>query len=134
MKLPERWKREREASLKALGMRDYVDYLASPLWARIRKTVYARAAGKCETSGCHNTATSVHHWSYALPTMRGSTIANLRALCDACHRRAHGIRKPSAKKQAKKERRKAMKEWVRSGGALGQKSTAVARLVKSQDL
>lgn len=132
MKLPERWKRERTASLAALGMQAYMDYLTSPLWGSIRRRVYARAHGVCEAKGCSNVPSAVHHWSYAFQTMCGATLAHLRALCEPCHRRAHSIPKPNQRKLAARVRRKAKKAWMKSGGALGQPTTAQARLVKPE--
>jgi hypothetical protein len=130
MRLPERWKRDRTASLKALGMADYGDYLASPLWAVIRRRVYGRAKGVCEAAGCDKQPTAVHHWSYALPVMRGATLKALQALCKNCHDRAHGKRKSSPKAAVKRANKREWKAWVAAGGACGQKTTAAPRLVK----
>lgn len=130
MKLPERWKRERAASLKALGMRDYADYLASPMWAVIRRRVYARAKGQCEAKHCDKPAAAVHHWSYALKVMRGATLVGLQALCTDCHRHHHGIKRVTAKVAEKRALRASWKAWVASGGLCGQPSNAKPRLVK----
>lgn len=131
MRLPEQWKRERAASLMVLGMRNYAEYLASPLWARIRRRVYRRAEGLCETKGCSSKATAIHHWSYALKVMNGSTLKSLQAVCEACHLRHHGIgnRKPKGP-DPRRERRRAFRALVAAGGAIKMPSTATPRLIR----
>lgn len=130
MQLTKRQRSEREKSLKALGMRDYVDYLASPMWAVIRRRVYARANGICETKGCGAKASAIHHWSYTLRVMRGATLKGLNAVCRDCHKRNHRIGKPSPAKAAKRAERQAFEAWVASGGAIAQKVVTAPRLVK----
>ena len=129
MKLPESWTRERARSLKALGMRDYADYLASPIWAAIRRRVYRRAHGICEACG-ERQATAIHHWGYTLKAMQGRNLNALQAVCESCHKRHHKIKADSPKKAAKKQMRREWRAWVAAGGAVGQPVLATPRLVR----
>jgi hypothetical protein len=74
---------EREASLKALGFRTYAEYLASPMWERIRENVLTKARFVCAC--CGERATQIHHRSYDFLTMRGSAPKNLTPVCRRCH-------------------------------------------------
>lgn len=130
MRFPRRWSQERAASLKVLRMRDYTDYLASPLWAGIRRRVYARAKGCCEVEGCTAVATAIHHWSYALKVMRGATLKGLQAVCEEHHQRAHRRVPKSPQQEAKRAQRRALRDLIATGGAIRQPSKAVPRLVK----
>lgn len=130
--LPAKWKRERAASLGALGMRDYVDYLASPLWASIRRRVYARANGVCESKGCSARPSAIHHWSYALRVMQGATLKGLQAVCKRCHKRIHGAGETTPQQKAKRVQRAALKAYIASGGAVAQPMPTTTRLVRKR--
>ncbi len=65
-------------------------YLASPEWAKRRRSVMTRARGVCE--GCLSVpATQVHHLSY--DNWGDELLYQLVAICDACHEKAHSVRR-----------------------------------------
>lgn len=74
----------RADSLLYLGMANYAEYLASPLWESIRKRVLDRENRICRL--CGEEASQVHHRSYSKATMLGDRIDRLVALCRECHR------------------------------------------------
>lgn len=66
--------------------RAYDDYLRSSEWKRKAALILKRAGNTCE--GClSRPATQVHHVSYA--HIYHEFAWELRAVCDACHNRAH---------------------------------------------
>lgn len=84
------WLDARQKVLKQLGFATYGDYLASPLWKGIRIRVLARARYACQICskpGRYHRAVEIHHQSYDLDTMQGTTLDYLVALCHRCHRR-----------------------------------------------
>lgn len=74
---------DRAKILKDLGFKNYSDYLESQFWKRIRFLVLDRDGGSCRI--CARGAEVVHHRSYDIATMAGSSIDNLISLCRECH-------------------------------------------------
>lgn len=72
----------RNRELASMGYATYADYLASPLWATIRKRVFARS-NACEF--CGDRATQVHHSSYHRSVLDRSNLTQLHAVCRECH-------------------------------------------------
>ena len=64
----------------------YPEYLASPLWASIRKRVLT-ATPICV--GCNRYATQVHHRDYRPRVMPGEDITPLVPMCPPCHKHIH---------------------------------------------
>ena len=75
--------RERNELLRSMGYPSYTDYLASDLWKRIRRKVFARTTA-CEVCGTQK-ATQVHHRSYIRPVLTGHRLDLLVACCRTCH-------------------------------------------------
>lgn len=73
----------RRASLGKMGFSTYRQYLASPLWQKIRASVLERQEGVCAL--CPRGATQVHHHNYTLPVMKGKEPKLLIGLCASCH-------------------------------------------------
>lgn len=73
----------RNEILREMGFASYRDYLASPLWSKIRKRVFGRDGGRCRA--CGEKGGQVHHQSYDLRTLKGKTIKRLLLLCRKCH-------------------------------------------------
>lgn len=72
----------RDQLLQQLGYRSYQDYLASPLWSRLRQVVLWR--DRCCVL-CGRRPTQVHHAAYTLPVLLGQDLTLLHALCQRCH-------------------------------------------------
>ena len=75
----------------SLGFENYADYLASPLWRKIRAQVLSSSHSTCQCCGAH--ATQVHHFSYDLQYMDGSDSKALIPICESCHHKASVSRK-----------------------------------------
>lgn len=117
---------ERQDSLDKLGFDDYESYLASNLWASIRKRIFARAGNTCECCGEGKPA-NIHHWSYSVATLQGEKPQHLEAVCRVCHEKFHAEARPT-KKQLE---RRAFRALVKSGGIVAQKPKDMTpRLVK----
>lgn len=72
--------KERNQFLREMGFSSYREYLASPLWAKIR----ARVPGyRCYR--CGEPASQVHHRYYCKRNLSGETIAGLHKVCRRCH-------------------------------------------------
>ena len=71
----------------ALGFRTYAEYLASPLWRRIKTQELRRAGGKC--AACGNITRTIHHRDYRPRVLAGNDSAALVALCQPCHDHVH---------------------------------------------
>jgi hypothetical protein len=106
----------RAAALAKLGFRSYQDYLASPLWRKIRAKVLPRAGGRC--AFCDAPATQVHHRAYTYRVLRGLKPNLLVQCCRPCHkdiefwpdgrkRDPFEVRARSRQMQAAHERRRA---------------------------
>lgn len=76
--------KERDELLRKAGFPSYRAYLASPLWAAIRRTVLDRDKGACRL--CGGRAERVHHRTYTRSGLKGSNLGQLAALCRDCHR------------------------------------------------
>jgi hypothetical protein len=65
--------------------------LKSRHWRRLRVSAYRRSCGRCE--GCRKRAflsvLQLHHLTYE--HVGKERLKEVRLLCDACHRRQHGI-------------------------------------------
>ena len=80
------------------GVSTYQDYLHTDLWKEIRARVLKRDRRICQV--CKKRASTVHHRSYSLKTLRGKDISKLISLCRKCHKKVHfnpktGKRRPS---------------------------------------
>lgn len=73
----------RDEILREMGYASYREYLASPLWAKIRRRVFGRDEGKCRL--CGKRGEQVHHQSYDARTLKGKILKRLLLLCKACH-------------------------------------------------
>ena len=74
---------ERERHLQVLGFQSYDAYLKSAVWKKIRRRVL-QAATTCLR--CSRHATTLHHASYDLETLRGDRVDTLVPACRRCHR------------------------------------------------
>ncbi len=81
---PEWWK-----DLRRLGYESYQEYLASPLWKRVREAVMRKYGGLC--LDCGDLATQAHHERYTFENLRGERLDWIVALCRGCHKARHGI-------------------------------------------
>lgn len=73
---------ERDEILKRLGWPNYDAYLASALWASVRSKVMTRDKSTCR---CGSKASQVHHSKYTEANLKGVSLADMLAICDACH-------------------------------------------------
>lgn len=62
-------------------------YLASSRWRRIKKRVFARDKGICQS--CGGRGSQVHHRSYARDVLEGKNDAMLATVCAGCHNIIH---------------------------------------------
>lgn len=74
--------RKREANVHMMGFRSYREYLDSPLWAAVRRTVLAL---RPECYGCGRKAYEVHHQDYRRQTLEGGALHRLTSVCRRCH-------------------------------------------------
>lgn len=108
---------QRNRLLKELGIGPtYAEYLASGLWAGIRKRVLAR--DKCQCQICGEKAHIVHHQRYRKDNLLGLSLKHMFAICDDCHKLIESARAAAcqafdlARKHGKgllKERKKSKK-------------------------
>lgn len=75
---------DRDENLKRLGFKSYRQYIESPFWAGIRDRALKRAQGLCERCGSGRSI-QVHHRSYDLATLAGTSIDSLTVVCRSCH-------------------------------------------------
>lgn len=75
---------KRNQILKRVGFKNYQDYLASDLWAKIRAR-QLRKHVSCFI--CRDPATQVHHGKYTLLNLLGHSERDLFSVCCDCHRR-----------------------------------------------
>jgi 5-methylcytosine-specific restriction endonuclease McrA len=73
----------RNEILARMGFRSYAAYLASPLWARVRRAFLDYAGLPCWSCGAF--ATQVHHGRYTKKNLTGESFHHLYALCRRCH-------------------------------------------------
>ena len=62
---------------------DYREYLASPLWRRIRRRILKRDGKTCQR--CGGSGSEVHHRSYDDDVLDGRNDEQLATVCDGCH-------------------------------------------------
>lgn len=74
---------DRNYHLSQLGFADYLAYLESPLWKRIRASVWVAKGRNCYL--CNSPAKAVHHYRYDRDTLAGNNLAYLFPLCEECH-------------------------------------------------
>ena len=68
----------------------YLDYLSTPRWQAIRRTMLCLAQHRCRTPGCwQRRGLQVHHLSYA--NLGNEFVGDLTVLCRNCHERAHNL-------------------------------------------
>ena len=67
-------------------------------YARVRGAVLERDDYTCQTEGCHQTATQIHHIHQVHQGGAMYDPSNLVALCGRCHRALHDTR-PAAVKE-----------------------------------
>lgn len=77
--------RERNRNIRAMGFKNYADYLKSELWIGIRARVLAERPF-CE--GCSKDATQVHHSAYRKKDLEGRDLRRLHSVCGGCHFKA----------------------------------------------
>jgi hypothetical protein len=73
----------RNAVLLEMGYKDYAEYLKSPLWGKIRKSVLVRDGKKC--CRCDQKANQVHHRDYTREALMGDDTSDMVSICAACH-------------------------------------------------
>lgn len=76
--------------IEGLGFRSYRDYLASPLWRRIKgRVLWKKRKGswrKARCRICRGMAVTVHHRSYEREVMLGKNRSKLVPMCRHCHK------------------------------------------------
>lgn len=74
---------QRDRVLNEMGFASYRDYLASPLWQRIR----ARMLKACPTCPCGKPAEQIHHRTYKRRYLEGRGLIHkyLVPICRTCH-------------------------------------------------
>ncbi len=73
---------QRNSLLKSLGYQCYKDYLASPLWRKIKK---AALLPESICIRCRVPAQLLHHVSYSRQVLVGEDISCLVPICHSCH-------------------------------------------------
>ena len=89
------WQQKRKAgskvddshAYKELGFENYDEYLESKFWRLIKDAILKRDKNKC--SFCNESATQVHHTSYARPTIIAERTHHLYSTCRSCHYKCH---------------------------------------------
>lgn len=80
---------ERVTRAPRLHRMKYKDYLQSPEWREMRRTIVRLAQYRCERCNASDVPLQVHHKTYV---NRGyEEIEDLEAICRDCHRKEHGI-------------------------------------------
>lgn len=74
------------ALLLEMGFQAYTAYLASPLWAEIRRRVLKKSK-RC--ADCGSPAFQVHHEAYTRENVSGVSLEYLAPLCRHCHEARH---------------------------------------------
>lgn len=72
-----------ELLLFHLGYATYIEYLASPLWAEIRRRVWIERGNRCTL--CPSHARTLHHIWYHLSILLGLDTTYIVPLCEKCH-------------------------------------------------
>jgi hypothetical protein len=86
--------RERNRNIRAMGFKDYADYLKSDLWKGIRARVLSE---RPFCKGCGKDATQVHHSAYRKKDLEGRDLRRLHSTCGGCHFKAEFRRRDGAK-------------------------------------
>ncbi len=73
--------------IRALGFKNYKEYLQSSLWYQKRE-FFLKLNPKCKK--CRKESTEVHHISYENIGNEGGR--DLMALCRKCHKKIHGVK------------------------------------------
>lgn len=73
---------------------EYTKYLKSEKWAEIKKRLFKKRGKKCEKCGKINIL-HIHHLTYR--NIFNEKDEDLIILCNLCHEKAHGIKKPVVK-------------------------------------
>lgn len=76
-------RKHKQRGYQALGFKSYYEYLQSHIWANIRSRVLDRDDHKCLV--CTARAFQVHHRTYNMKTLAGSSLKGLVSLCRKCH-------------------------------------------------
>lgn len=77
-------KKQRDHVLALLGYPTYAAYLASELWANIRRRVFKTRGTTC-VCGCGRPATVVHHRCYSEANLTGAILKGLLPMHRDCH-------------------------------------------------
>ena len=75
---------ERNDFIRSLGFESYAAYLASDLWAGIRRRVLKKSR-RCWVCKRRRRAKQVHHERYTEANLKGESLAGLRPICPGCH-------------------------------------------------
>lgn len=75
---------ERNDNLKKLGFMDYGEYLASPMWAAVRRKAWAFHGPNCQL--CDERGQQIHHNWYGIKDLKGERLCNTRPICMSCHK------------------------------------------------
>ncbi len=73
----------RNQLVRAMGYRDYADYLGGPMWRKVREMAYQKHGRKCSLCGADDAV--IHHLRYHHDDLTGRTVKYLRPLCFDCH-------------------------------------------------
>jgi hypothetical protein len=85
---------KRKRDLLKMGYGSFEEYLKSPLWRRIRSTVYKVKGRVCKL--CGKKAYGLHHRHYNPKVLRGDRLEPMVPLCKSCKRKVeyHSDGKP----------------------------------------
>lgn len=75
---------KRKRVLRKLGFGSYAAYLASDLWRRIKRLVFAAKGNQCWLC-VFRSANQVHHCRYSRLDLLGKRLIGMFPLCDGCH-------------------------------------------------
>jgi hypothetical protein len=100
--------RGRDRILRELGFEAYADYLASELWATIRKRVLGKEKWTCKR--CGRKGTQVHHIQYTKENLSGRSLSRMVCLCAHCHEKSERL--PDGTKTTLAEANKIIEQGV----------------------
>lgn len=69
--------------------REYMSYINSPEWNKIRQAVLKRDGYKCTKCGTDNFILHVHHLTYDHFAQEENYLSDLITLCEICHNAIH---------------------------------------------
>ena len=125
----------RNIVLRRLGFEDYRTYLASELWADIRRRALSKSR-RCYCCRRKKKATQVHHLFYTEENLSGHVLRGLKPLCAVCHQAIEFSR--SGKKldprrvYAKLQRLRRSKTWPRKVIKMAQQHARNQQKVRRQ--